>query len=158
RKKLLAQPHQMVDKVFFMKNGIVRHYVKRDSRQFTKNFIKGPLFMIPSLTNFFLETPSRIYCETLSEINAVEWARKDLFNFADHHPNLYRFMLKGVTKAFHKKELKEIAHNELDAQNRYLNFLQEFPTLAHEIPAQYIASYLGIRPETLSRIRAKCIS
>jgi len=157
KKKLLAIPNQMVDKAYFLYSGIIRHYVQRDTQQFTKNFIKGPRFMLPSLTNFFLETPSIIYCETLTELQVVEWTRNDLFHFADHHPTLYKFFLKAVVRAFQSKEIKEISQNQLNAQQRYLKFLNEFPDLINEIPAQYIASYLGIRPETLSRIRAKMI-
>ena len=71
------------------------------------------------------------------------------------NPKMYKFLLKAVVQAFHRKEVKEIAFNQLDAEQRYLQFLQEFPNLVNEIPIQHVASYLGVRPETLSRIRNK---
>jgi len=155
KKKKIARPDRIVDKAYFLKSGIIRHYVIREQQEFTKNFIRGPRFMLPSLTNFFLNTPSQIYCESLTELEVIEWSRKDLFHFADNHVNFYKFLLKAVVKAFHSKELKEIAINQLEAKQRYLNFLENFPNLINEIPAQYVASFLGVRPETLSRIRAK---
>lgn len=158
KKELLTSPLQMVDKAYFLKSGVVRHFVKNDSQEFTKNFIKGPRFMLPSLTNYFMETPSVLYCEALSPLDVIEWKRKDLYEYADTHPKLYKFFIRSVVRAFQNKEVKEIALNNLDAQQRYLSFLHEFPDLINEIPGHYIASYLGIRPETLSRIRAKRIS
>lgn len=158
KKKKLARPERIVNKAYFLKSGIIRHYVVRDNQEFTKNLIKGPRFMLPSLTNFFLNTPSQIYCESLTELEVIEWSREELFHFADNHIKFYKFLLQAVVKAFHGKEVKEIALNQLDAKQRYLNFLEDFPNLVNEIPIQYIASYLGIRPETLSRIRAKLIS
>jgi len=158
RKKKIARPKRIVDKAYFLKSGIIRHYVVRDNQEFTKNLIKGPRFMLPSLTNFFLNTPSQIYCESLTDLEVIEWSRKDLLCFADNHVKFYKFLLKAVVKAFHSKEVKEITLHQLDAKERYLRFLEDFPNLANEIPAQYVASYLGMRPETLSRIRAKLIS
>lgn len=155
KKKKLARPERIIDKAYFLKSGIVRHYVIKGNQEFTKNLISGPRFMLPSLTNFFLNTPSQIYCESLTELEVIEWSKKDLFQFADDNVKFYKFLLKAVVKAFHGKEMKEIALNQFDAKQRYLNFLEDFPNLINEIPVQYIASYLGIRPETLSRIRAK---
>ncbi len=155
KKKKLARPERIIDKAYFLKSGIVRHYVIKGNQEFTKNLISGPRFMLPSLTNFFLNTPSQIYCESLTELEVIEWSKKDLFQFADDNVKFYKFLLKAVVKAFHGKEMKEIALNQFDAKQRYLNFLEDFPNLINEIPVQYIASYLSIRPETLSRIRAK---
>ena len=52
-----------------------------------------------------------------------------------------------------KKEKKEIALLRDSATQRYLQFLENFPGVLNEIPHYYIASYLSISPETLSRIR-----
>jgi len=158
RKVKLASPQRTVDKAYFLKSGVIRHYVRHENQDFTKNLIRGPRFMLPSLTNFFLNTPCHLYCESLTELEVLEWSRKDLLNFADQNPKMYKFLLTGVVRAFHSKEMKEIDSHQLDAKQRYLNFLEDYPNLINEIPIQYVASYLGVRPETLSRIRAKLIS
>lgn len=154
KKTKLANPSKIVDKAYFIKSGVIRHYVRSNNQEFTKNIIKGPRFMLPSLTNFFLNTPSQIYCESITELEVIQWNKKDIFDFANRNSNLYKFLLQGVVRAFHSKEVKEIALHQLNATQRYLEFLENFPNLINEIPVQYVASYLGIRPETLSRIRA----
>jgi len=158
KSKLILVPNTNTTKAYFLISGTIRHYTKQDSKQFTKNLIRGPRFMLPSLTSFFLGTQSKIYCQALTDLKVIEWSREDLLRFSDEHPKMYKFFLRAVVRAFHTKELKEIAFIQLNAEQRYLQFLNDFPNLINEIPIQYIASYLGIRPETLSRIRAKRIS
>ncbi len=158
-KHLLTKPQQKVDKVYFLKKGILRHYIKgKGGKEFTKNFIAAPHFTVPSLSDFFLQKPSGIYCEAITELEAIEWDYATMIEFAEKNPRMYKFLLLSVVKAFHKKELKEIALNQQDAKTRYIQFMADFPELIHQVPLQYIASYLNIRPETLSRIRAKRIS
>jgi len=158
KKTYLAAPHKTVNKAYFLKSGITRHFVYNDSKEFTKNITRGPRFLLPSLSDFFLEKPSTIYCEAITEIDVIEWQRKDLYRFADKHPVMYKFLLKGVVKAFQNKEIKEIGLNKYTAKQRYLNFMDEYPNLINEIPLRYVASFLGIRPKTLSRIRANMFS
>ena len=155
KKKKLAVPNRFIENAYFLNIGIVRHYIRKGNEEFTKNFIRGPRFMLPSLTGFFLEAPSVLYCEALTNLDVVEWKREDLYNFADKHPRMYKFLLQAVVKAFHSKEIKEIAFSQLDAKQRYLNFIDDYPNLINEIPNHYVASYLGVRPETLSRVRAQ---
>jgi CRP-like cAMP-binding protein len=64
-----------------------------------------------------------------------------------------RFLLKFVEKGFIIKEKRERDLLLLDAETRYNNFLKEFPGISQRITQNIIASYLGIKPETLSRIR-----
>lgn len=158
KRTILLPPNKVADKAYFLIDGTIRHYVQYKTEQFTKNLIRGPRFMLPALTSFFLEIPSTLYCESLTELQVIEWSKKDLMEFADDHSNLYKFLLRGVVKAFRKKEEKEIAFITRSAEQRYRGFLQEHPNLINEIPIQIVASFLGIRPETLSRIRAKRIS
>lgn len=158
KKEALLKPQQVVDKSYFLIDGTIRHYIVNNGDQFTKNLIRGPRFMLPSLTSFFLGTASSIYCEALTDLKVIEWKRENLMQFADEHPKMYKFLLKAVASAFKGKESKEIAFITQTAEQRYQQFLLDFPNLINEIPVQIVASYLGIRPETLSRIRAKRIS
>ena len=158
KKTILLPAGAVADKAYFILSGAVRHYTQDKTEQFTKNLMRGPTFVLPSLTSFFLQIPSINYCESLTEMKVIEWDRKAFMKFADEHPNMYKFLLKAVVNAFRKKEVKEIAFNTQVAEQRYQRFLEEQPGLINEIPIQYVASFLGVRPETLSRIRAKRIS
>jgi CRP-like cAMP-binding protein len=66
-----------------------------------------------------------------------------------------KFLLKFIEKGFMIKEKRERDLLLLDAETRYKNFLSEYPGMDQRIKQGIIASYLGIKPETLSRIRRK---
>ena len=158
-KTLLSKPKTKVELAYYLKSGIIRHYIiGKKKGEFTKNFMQGPRFMIPSLTDFFLQTSTNVYCEALTDLEVICWDYSTLMNFSDNHPRMYRYLLTSVVHAFHHKELKEIALNQYDAKERYAQFQLDFPDFIAVVPLQYIASYLNIRPETLSRIRSERIS
>ncbi|MBX2814980.1 MAG: Crp/Fnr family transcriptional regulator [Saprospiraceae bacterium] len=159
KKTELAAPGKTVNQSFFVIEGCVRHFVRdKQRKEFTKNFLQGPKFMVPSITSFFMQRPSEIYCETLTELKVITWSYRDLMQFAEQHPGTYSFLLKAVVRAFYLKEEKEIEMNRLSASERYQVFLKRHPGLINQVPSRFVASYLNIRPETLSRIRAARIS
>jgi hypothetical protein len=76
-------------------------------------------------------------------------------NLYNTFPALERFARKLAESYFVLKEKREIELVLLEAGERYLIFQKEFPGLENRIPQYHIASYLGITPTQLSRIRAK---
>ncbi|MCH2084086.1 MAG: Crp/Fnr family transcriptional regulator, partial [Saprospiraceae bacterium] len=71
------------------------------------------------------------------------------------YQDLERLGRKIAEFYFLEKEQKEIEMALLDADKRYLILRKRFPTIENIIPQYYIASYLGISPTQLSRIRKK---
>lgn len=154
-KTLLTKPNEIVNNSYLLIDGIVRHYILDNDEEITRNFIKGPHLLLPSVTDFFMRTKSSIYCSPISDIKVVRWSYTTLMDFSNKHINAYKSILLGFTNAFKKKEMREIFHSRRTAKERYENFLSDYPEIAHAVPLRYIASYLDIRPETLSRIRSK---
>ncbi|MCH2046911.1 MAG: Crp/Fnr family transcriptional regulator, partial [Saprospiraceae bacterium] len=73
----------------------------------------------------------------------------------DQYHDLERLGRKIAEQYFLEKEQKELEMALLDADKRYLLMRERFPTIEASIPQYYIASYLGISPTQLSRIRRK---
>lgn len=155
KKKLLAEPGRIASHSYFLIEGIVRHFaIGKKSEDFTKHFMRGPDFFVASIPGFFLRSKDSIHCESLTDITVIQWTYDDLINFGMKYPKFFHFLLKCVVITYQQKEQKEIALHMYDARERYENFIADFPIIAYEVPLRYIASYLNIRPETLSRIRA----
>ena len=159
KKGLLAEPGKVIEHSYFLMEGIVRHYIiDSNNGEFTKHFMRDPDFVVASIPDFFLRTNDTIICEAVTDLKVIEWTYEDIMNFAEEHAKFFHFLLMCVVKAYKQKENKEIAMHQLDARQRYMQFLEEYPGIAYEVPLRYIASFLNIRPETLSRIRAQKIS
>ena len=62
---------------------------------------------------------------------------------------------KGLQRHAAAKDQRILDAISASAQERYLQFLKTYPSLATRVPQHMLASYLGVSPETVSRIRAK---
>jgi len=96
-------------------------------------------------------------------IDAIEKSEVILMEFSGHQtlmekmPGYAAMFQKGMQKRGAAKD-KRIVHSlSADAGERYNDFLATYPTIAQRIPQHMLASYLGITPETLSRLRRKAM-
>lgn len=137
----------------FLKKGVVHHsFIDINGNEITKKFIQAPAYFFYSLSSFISKDSSAIQCKSLSEVELYEMplcSFKELLNEWDFH----QLWINLLSVYILKKEKKEISFMKDNALSRYENFLNDFPGLLNRIPHYYIASYLSISPETLSRIR-----
>ena len=108
-----------------------------------------------SYTSFTLQRTSEIWIEALEICNVWFWNTSDVHPLFQEHPAWLLFAKTMAERLFFRKELKEIELLKCSAEERYRHFLANFPGLSQRIPQYHIATYLGITPESLSRIRSK---
>jgi len=99
----------------------------------------------PSLTNI----------EALEDSELLLIDKNDFEQLLVNTPKLERFFRIKLQRAFVGHQRRIIENMSMPAEQRYLNFIEQFPLLEQRIPQKHIASYLGITPESLSRIRSK---
>lgn len=140
-------------KFAYVTTGLFRYfYVNSKGSEFTKGFFPENSF-ITSYTAMAKERPSYYTIEALedSEILVIDYAQwKKLYK---SHPCWTAVLMALLEKGYIKKETRERELLLLDATGRYQSFLAEYPNLEQRIKQHLIASYLGITPVTLSRIR-----
>lgn len=139
----------------FVKSGLLRAYfTSKDGLEYNKTFF---------LENEFVGAYSALVTGNINQIDiqALEHSLlltanySDLLAIYDRFPRLERMARTIAEQYFVVKENRELELVLLDAEQRYANFRTEYPGLEHRIPQYQIASYLGITPTQLSRIRAK---
>jgi hypothetical protein len=81
-------------------------------------------------------------------------ARKDLFSLYDNYPSMQKLGRLSMEHMFIRKEMREASFLLDSAELRYRKLLAQYPQIQQRVPLKYLASYLGIKAETLSRIRA----
>ncbi len=148
---------QIPKKFALVQSGLFRYYYQNERGiEFTKSFITSGN-VLASYTSMLNQSPSLYFIQalatsTLFEINYKSWGTlKEKDAYWD------KFLIRALEKGYAAKEKRERELLLLDAEMRYRNFIQEFPGLDQQISQQQIASYLGIQPESLSRIRKKMI-
>lgn len=108
---------------------------------------------IMEIDSFYSEKPSRVYIEAIEPSTILQIAKKDLLYLFSHNPKFDRNFRVIVENRFVQLENRILQAISSTAEERYLTFLNQYPHLSSRLPSTQIASYLGITPEFLSRIR-----
>lgn len=146
---------QIPKKFAFVEKGLFRYlYINNKGTEFTKNFILENNF-VSAYSAMISKQPSRMFIEALEDSYIYDINYADWLELKKGHECWNRFLVLILEKAFSTKEIRERDLLLLEAQERYDIFKKEFPTLENRIKQHQIASYLGISPISLSRIRNK---
>lgn len=144
---------QVPYKFAFISQGLVRYlYVDQKGNEYTKNFITAGVFM-SSYSAMIAQVPSQMYIQALEDSFVYEISFKDWIALKKGHPCWNELLVYILEKVFALKEKRERDLLLLDAQTRYELFKKEFPSLEPRIKQHMIASYLGISPISLSRLK-----
>jgi CRP-like cAMP-binding protein len=136
----------------FIESGIVRFYIPDDENELTFNFSFNREFTC-AYDSFLTQTPSEYELQALTESIVWRISYSDLQKvYAQTQVGNYlgRFASERLFLAKSKRELSLLKYN---AKERYLRLFSEQPDILKFIPMKYIASYIGITPQGLSRIR-----
>jgi CRP-like cAMP-binding protein len=144
-------------KIAFVASGLCRYvYINDKGHEFTNGFIMENNF-ISSYSAMILGKPSYFSIEALEDAQLFEIRWTDFTQLLDKDIFWNKFLLRFVERGYIIKEKRERDLLLLDAETRYKDFLKEFPGVDQRVSQGIIASYLGIKQETLSRIRKRII-
>lgn len=107
--------------------------------------------------SFVMLTPSRFHIEAVEETDALIVTVEDMQRMVVHVPIWNKMITMLDQRHFIATQKRLHASISLPAEERYLELAKNHPALLQRFPQAMIASYLGITPETLSRIRKKAL-
>lgn len=151
---LLLREGMIANNAYLVIKGCLREYELMNGEEKTTAFYMEN----ESAVNFLSQvnrTPSTKFFECVEETTVAilnEKSEKDLYQ---KHPRFERYCRAGVEQMMGMQQQVLSKYITLSPKERYLQLLKERPTLVNRVPQYQIASYLGIKPETLSRIRRK---
>lgn len=108
---------------------------------------------INDMYSFLTQQPARYTIDALEETEVIYIEQKKWETLFERVPKFERFFRMLLQNAFIVNQERIIAAMSSTAEERYLHFLQRYPQFEQRIPQHQIASFLGITPESLSRIR-----
>ena len=143
-------------KVFgFLKNGVIRaFYRNNDGVEYNKHFFINNT-MVGGYSSLVSNLPNSINQQALTDCELLVGNYQSIIDLLDKHQDLERLLRKLAEGYFVDKEKREVEIVLLEANQRYAIFQEEYPQLEQIIPQYHIASYLGITPTQLSRIRGQ---
>lgn len=143
--------------IAFLEEGVVRAY-HRSSKgvEYNKHFFQSPCLM-GGYASLITKRPNQITQQALSPCSIWVADYAQLVALYNTHPDLERVARVLAEQFFVQKEQREVELVLLNADQRYAIFQRDFPDLEQRISQYHIASYLGITPTQLSRIRRKML-
>lgn len=108
---------------------------------------------VADLGSFYSEKPSKLFVEAIEPSTILQIEKQDLLYLFVKSPKFDRNFRVIVEEKFIELQNRLLLNFSLNAEHRYLDFLEQYTELASRLPNTQIASYLGITPEFLSKIR-----
>ncbi len=150
-----SQPGDAVTEFAIVQSGLVRHYyVDAKGRESVKAF-RGPGEFSAAYAELIQRRPSRTFIQALLPTRLLAFNLDAFEALAADSLELQRLARRIVEQHFVSKEQREYEFLQLSAEARYQRFCEERPEHLAHIPQHQVASYIGITPVALSRIRAR---
>lgn len=153
-KNSIAEEHGKVPKyLYFVVSGFVRLFHYHENGDEITTHINCPPGFITSYSAFINQEKSNdsLQCITECELLRISKASLDQLTLESPVFKDYSIRVFQQSLAYHEQRSKELA--TLTADQRYKKLIEHHPGIVHHVPVQYIASFLGMKPESLSRIR-----
>lgn len=108
---------------------------------------------ISDIGSFHSDKPSKLYIEAIEPAVILQIEQQDLYFLYTHIPKLNQILRVIVEDKYVELQNRVLQNISSTALERYLAFQEQYPTLSRRLPNTQIASYLGITPEFLSKLR-----
>lgn len=154
-KTFYLQAGEMENYLCFVDSGVTRFYVEAaNGDETTVGFGFDGWFMCV-YSSFYTRTPSRYYGETITDTHVWRIHYDDLQKLFDRLPVVERIGRLATQQMLLFKSERELSLLTRTAEERYLDLLSKAPQLFRYVPLKHLASYIGITPQALSRIRKR---
>lgn len=154
KKTLILKAGEVENYVSFIEEGIVRYYIPRENKEITFELTFANNFF-GAYDSFLTRLPSVYNVETITPTTAWRISYDDVQTLYRETASGNILGRLGSERLFLEKAKRELSFLNDNAEQRYLKLFTEQPDLIKKIPLQYIASYIGITPQALSRIRRR---
>lgn len=141
------------DSVYFIRKGVWRAFIARDGEEATLWFAV-PGETVFSSWGYIKELPSRFTISSSSDSVAVELKKSTIQKLAETSPSIMNWLQELYVDILLNNDDLLVDLSSPKAEKRYLAFMKKMPEIFHEVPLKDIAGFIGVTPQSLSRIRA----
>lgn len=153
KKALLLREGEIADTLYLIRKGCLRlFFYDSKGRDITfQFFFEGE--SVASFDSMHQGSPSLFSLESLEPSEVVAIRKKDFYGLLEKEPSVRMALVERLADRFREYQMLFLSRIMDTPQQRYEKLLEEHPDIVRRIPQHYIASWLGITPVSLSRIR-----
>ena len=152
--KFLRSPIEQSDAIYFIVQGLMRGFIKDDGMEIT-TWINEEQNIVGSIRNLGLDHETDECLQALEDTLLIEISRASLEKLYDNFYEANIIGRKILERYYREAEERAYLCRLPSAEKRYRRFALTRPALIGRVSLKYLASYLGMKHETLCRVRAK---
>lgn len=150
---IVEEQDKIPEYLYFIASGFMRLFYYDDNGDEVTTQLNYAMDFTASYLRFIHGIKSKENIECITDCELLRISKQNLKTLIDKSENFKLFSLKIFEQAISVAEKRANDLATLKAELRYKKLMEENPTIIQNVPIQYIASYLGMKPESLSRIR-----
>jgi CRP-like cAMP-binding protein len=158
KNRIVEQAGYIPQYLYFVVKGFMRIFHYNESGDEITTHINCPPGFLTSYFHFINQSKAdeNVECITECELLRITKPNLDLLTSQSAAFKDFSIEIFQQSLAYNETRSRELA--SLTADQRYKKLIENYPGIIHHVPVQYIASFLGMKPESLSRIRKKMLS
>lgn len=158
RNTIIEEAGKIPGYLYYIVSGYLRlFYIDQNGNEITTH-INCPPGFFTSYSHFINTTISEDYVECITNCELLRITKENLDNLVNESQAMKDFSISVFQQSIAYNENRSRELSALNAEERYLKLIKDYPEIIQNVPIQYIASFLGMKPESLSRIRRKIIN
>jgi CRP-like cAMP-binding protein len=154
--EMILRDGEICEDIYYIERGLIRQFYYKNDKELTEHIgADGEIFMC--IESLFKEEPTYLQVEALETTQIYCLPKQKLENVALHNVNIQILYRKILEESLIISQIHADLVRFETAQNRYVRLCKMKPQVVLRAPLVYIASYLQMTPETLSRVRASTL-
>lgn len=155
KSEFLLKQGEVEKKVYFVESGIIRYFIQQGEDKEATFAIIFENQLAGAYDSFLQQIPSEYFVQAIKPSITWSFPIEILQRLYQAVPVANSIGRIACEELFLIKANRELSMYKYTAQERYLNLFSEKPRHIKEIPLKYLASYIGVTPQALSRIRKR---
>jgi len=153
RKEFFLRAGQTCQHYGFVVKGCFRAYgIDNNGKEHNVLFAAENDWVV-DIASFYADKASKLFIEAMEPSHILLIAKDDLLYFYRQYPKFVRYFKVIFENKFVEMQNRVLQNISSTAEERYLAFMEQYPHLSNRIPGVHVASYLGVTPEFLSKVR-----
>lgn len=157
-KDVIIKPLELQRNLYFLTSGLLRgYYIDDKGNDITIRFVNNQGW-ITHYSALLTNTPSKYTFQCLEECTVIKLPFEQIQKGYNQYPSLERLGRLISESVLKTQQARIESFQFLDAEQRYLEFLDNYPALFNRVSLSHLSTYLGIQRQSLTRIRKKIAS